>query len=201
MTTDWRSYLLVQCIKALILSTVDENLVSNKSCLSKFSNSLLNNNRPIIEVLSQLWDLISFTFIPHVTWSHLSHNQSKNYKVFQIIKYPYGQHSFTPKIFRFSEKTIFFGGEGGTNFFKQIFLQSTKKVFLKIWGCVWSMRKWDCQKEFLYDVDALEYLRNIEEQVKSFWLVINRSQWHTRTYNRKWRKTLTDWSIVKSFLS
>ena len=56
---DWRrSYLLWQCIKALILSTLDENL-GNKSCLSKFVNSLLNNNHPIIEVLSQIFELIS----------------------------------------------------------------------------------------------------------------------------------------------
>ena len=36
-------------------------------------------------------------------------------------------------------------------------------------------------KEFLYDVYALQYLTNMEEQPKSFflrWLFINSSQWH-----------------------
>ena len=71
--------------------------------------------------------------------------------------------------------------------------------------------EWDWQRNFLYDVYALEYLRNMEEQPKSFLRrssFINRSSMtqNKRTHlhftcNRKWRKTVTYLRIVKIFVS
>ena len=54
-----------------------------------------------------------------------------------------------------------------------------KKFFSKSQD-VWTLSKWDCQG-LLYHVYALQYLTNMEEQPKSFflrWLFINSSQWH-----------------------
>ena len=66
-----------------------------------------------------------------VTWSNLSHNQSKNYKVFQIRKYHeifvWQINLHEDLVFQknnFFYKTIFFG-----KFFKQIFLHPAKKIF------------------------------------------------------------------------
>ena len=66
-------------------------------------------------------------------------------------------------------------------------------------------------RSFLYDVYALQYLRNMEEQAKSFWLTMivhqqeamtqnNTTQLHL-SWNRKLRETVTYLRIVTIFVS
>ena len=88
--TDWRSYLLVQWSYWFSLA-VDSKLVYPIRCWTIIVQSS-NSKRTSPNYQS------SFPF--GVTWSNLSHNQSRNSKYDEIF---FWQHSFTRR-FRFSEE-------------------------------------------------------------------------------------------------
>ena len=88
---------------------------SKQSCWSKLSNSLLNNNRPIIEVLSQVSQFISLTFFRSLISHIIKVRIVKFSKWESIIKYSSGKLIYM-KI-SFFRKIIFLQN----SFFRQTF--------------------------------------------------------------------------------
>ena len=79
-----------------------------------------------------------------------------------------------------------------------------KENFLKKCEDVWTVRKWDWHKELFGwcgEVARFNKYRRISEIVHCLSTGDNkRTQLHL-SWNRKWRKTGIDWSIMKSFVS